>query len=400
MIEVEEAVRLVLDRCQQLDPVELAVVDALGCALAEEVRSDVDSPPHDKSLVDGFAVRLSDAVPGTELEVLEEVTAGGVPTYPLQPGKTSHVMTGAPIPEGTEAMIMVEQVDHINQARVRLKADGVERSQFIMRRATAFAQNEVVISAGAVVRPLEVGLLCEVGRNRIRCVPPPRVSVLPTGDELVECVKKPGPGQIRNSNGPMLHSAAAREGAHVAVLEVGRDESQQLRSQIQHGLSSDILVLSGGVSAGTRDLVPPTLATLGVQEVFHKVRVKPGKPIWFGLWEDTERRCLVFGLPGNPVSSLVCFYLFVRPAIRALAGIDPTVALRRAALATSFQHRGGRPTYYPGCCVQTADGAEVTPLPWHGSSDLRGLVRANCLICFPAGDRNYSAGEHIDALDL
>ena len=179
---------------------------------------------------------------------------------------------------------------------------------------------------------------------------------------------------------------------------MGHDDAAKLRQQIEHGLQHDVLVLSGGVSAGVKDLVPGTLESLGVAKVFHKVRIKPGKPLWFGCQatNDGSSRPLVFGLPGNPVSSLVCFQVFVRPALAALSGQTFATDQPTATLATTFTQRDDRPTYHPGLFVDKDGLCHATPLGWHGSSDMRSLAEANCLIFFPAGPREYLAGETVD----
>jgi molybdopterin molybdotransferase len=210
----------------------------------------------------------------------------------------------------------------------------------------------------------------------------------------------PGPGQIRNSNGPLLTAAAARAGGAPIELEIARDDLDKLRLLVEQGLHADVLVLSGGVSAGKFDLVPEVLAELGVKEVFHKISMRPGKPLWFGVKREGERRVLVFGLPGNPVSSFVCFELFVRPAITALAGRGfialPNV---RARLAHEFDHKGGRAAYLPSSLSSEAAGeSTVTILPWQGSADLATLARANCLVRLPVKAARLEAGAMVDAV--
>jgi molybdopterin molybdotransferase len=240
-------------------------------------------------------------------------------------------------------------------------------------------------------------LLAEVGRTKVAAVPAPRVAVLATGNELVEASRVPGPGQIRNSNGPLLAGLIAQAGGQPALLGIARDEPCDLLRKIEAGLAHDVLLLCGGVSAGVLDLVPQMLAQVGVQQVFHKVNLKPGKPLWFGVQERT----LVFGLPGNPVSSLVCFELFVRPAIEKLSGRQPVGLLRtRAILTRDHPQRGERPTFWPAALTQTNQTLSVHPLAWQGSGDLRTLTGADCLAYFPAGDRLFPAGEQIDVLRL
>ena len=394
MLEVEEALQRVLAQPLKLPTERRRVEHSVGYALAEDILADVDSPPHDKALVDGYAVRIADV--DNELQVLEQVVAGAVPKKPLEPGFTSQVMTGAPIPSGTEAMVMIEATERIGDT-VRVSGR-VDPGQHVMRRGTTFSRDDVVLGEGKVIRPIEVGLLCEVGRDQVLCVSKPRIAILPTGDELVPAVEVPGAGQIRNSNGPMLEARARSAGCDVLSLGVGRDDETKLRSLVERGLDADILILSGGVSAGVRDLVPGVLNSLEVEEVFHKVRLKPGKPVWFGVREGDRHRTAVFGLPGNPVSSLVCFELLVQPLINKLSGLPSDIERIPVRLAEEFQQRGNRPTYWPGESYREGGRQFVRPLPWKGSADMLTVSRANCLIHFEAGDREYKVGEKLWAL--
>jgi molybdopterin molybdotransferase len=263
------------------------------------------------------------------------------------------------------------------------------------------ARGDVVLKAGRQLRPAEIGVLAEVGRAQLRVIPRPSVAVLATGNELVPAEATPAAGQLRNSNGPLLLAAARAAGAQTVDLGIARDEKESLRQRIARGLQTDVLVISGGVSAGVLDLVPAALGELGVEQVFHKIKLKPGKPLWFGVLPGAGVERLVFGLPGNPVSSLVCFELFVRPAIGRLAGRGEVKLLEvSAALTIDHAHRGDRDTYHPAR-LQTSGGRyQVEPLRWHGSGDLRTLVEANALACFPAGERRYRAGETIRTLRL
>lgn len=395
MIDIDEALSQVLEHCETLSPTSMATANAVGRVLAEDVLADVDSPPHDKALVDGYAIRALDA--GQTLNVVEQVVAGAVPTRAVQPGDCVQVMTGAPIPEGGEAMVMVELTDRQGD-QVAIRETNVRPGDGIMPRAKVFGQGDQVLARGTRLRAVDVGLLSEVGRANVLCHPSPIVAVLPTGDELVGCEQVPGAGQIRNSNGPMLVASAQRRGCRAMDLGIGRDDASVLRQQIEAGLKADVLLLSGGVSAGVRDLVPDVLRSLGVVEVFHKVRLKPGKPLWFGIREAADGPTLVFGLPGNPVSSLVCFELFVRPALLRLAGDASDIDLQKARLAEPFEQRGNRPTYHPGRLSSKSGPPSVRPIPWMGSADMVAVSRANCFIRFPAGDRHFDAESEVQIL--
>ena len=405
MLSVPEALNLVLERARSLSPATVSLRDAQGLILAEEITSDVDSPPHDKAMVDGYAVRTADfsnaafSNGAVELAILEEVVAGDVPSRTITSGTSSRVMTGAPIPDGADAMVMVEKTELLGE-RVRILAGPIRAGQNIMRRGTSMKSGDVVLKPPAELRPCEIGVLAEVGRAKVSVVPRVKVAVLSTGNELVPCDQIPGPGQIRNSNGPLLLAAIQRANATPVELGIARDYRDELHRLISLGLqTADVVILSGGVSAGVLDLVPGVLAELGVKKVFHKVQLKPGKPIWFGSRADESkggREQLVFGLPGNPVSCLVCFELFVRPAVERMSGRSsdhsPSEKNLSAKLSESFQHRGDRPTYHPAQWLESTEEAAiplVKPLRWHGSADLRALSQANALICFPAGDKDY-----------
>jgi molybdopterin molybdotransferase len=426
MLTVEQARRIVVQICQPKSPVRRAAADCLGLILAEEVASDIDSPPFDKAMVDGYALRSSDLIEGHgELEVIEEIIAGATSQRSGAPGQCWRIMTGAPIPADADAVVMHEHTQFIEfgatigrdagpafgrLGRVRIEEDRVRVRQNIMRQGTSLRRGDVVLSAGREIRPVEIGLLAEVGRTELSVIEPPTVAILSTGNELVPPDHVPTAGQIRNSNGPMLAAALRAAGARPIELGIVRDEPAALRDALVKGLRSDVLIVSGGVSAGALDFIPGLLKELGVAEVFHKIRLKPGKPLWFGIRSASSLApspsplapTLVFGLPGNPVSSLVCFELFVRPALARLSGrpVPEEVATTPAQLTSDFVHRGDRPTFHPAILSAGREGPTITPLPWSGSADLRGLSAANALAIFPPGDREYAAGESIESLPL
>jgi molybdopterin molybdotransferase len=401
MTTVAEAQQLILSNCGP-GPIErMALADALGQALAEDIVSDIDSPPYDKAMVDGYAIRSADVrQAGVVLQVVEEVTAGKVPTRKLEVGQATRIMTGAPLPSGADAVVMVEYTELESPDRIRVDRVPREVGDNIMSQATAMARGATVLEAGHRLRAMDLGVLSEVGRTDVAVYSRPTVAILATGDELVDADQVPGPGCIRNSNGPMLAAQVRAAAGRPLPLGIARDNEASLRERIAMGLEADILVLSGGVSAGTLDLVPRVLEDLEVRQIFHKVQLKPGKPIWFGRRIQQGCETLVFGLPGNPVSSMVCFELFVRTAMRRMQGVQPLPVFHQAELIGPFHHRGDRPTYHPAKLEFRGPLLTVEPTVWQGSSDLFGLAKANGLSYFPAGERHYAAGETVQVLWL
>lgn len=394
MLTIDAALDLILHTVSPLPATIQPLSESLGLVLAEDVHSDVDSPPFDKSLMDGFAVRAADVSAGqAALRVIEKITAGMTPTRRIGPGEAAQIMTGAPLPDGADAVVKVEDCE-LSGEIVQIATQPVPAGLSLLRRGTNLRRGDLVLSRGVTLRATQIGALAEIGRAAIAVHPQPRVAVLATGDELVPIEHTPGPGQIRNSNEAMLMAQIETAGGRAVPLGIARDVRDELRARIQQGLQADVFVLSGGVSAGTLDLVPSELAAAGVRQVFHKVELKPGKPIWFGVSAREHPRCWVFGLPGNPVSSLVCFELFVRTALRRLMGQEPA---RPPAIPARLRHEhrqpADRPTYHPANLVWTAQGPEISLVPWHGSSDLQATVAANAMAFVTGEAKTYAAGE-------
>jgi molybdopterin molybdotransferase len=275
----------------------------------------------------------------------------------------------------------------------------VSAGQNILRQGTAMRRGETILIAGQTLSAARIGALAELGQHTVPVRHRPRIAVLATGDELVPVEVTPGPGQIRNSNESMLQAQIRVANGTPVPLGIARDNRPELSAKIRQGLDADVLVLSGGVSAGKLDLVPSELAAAGVTEVFHKVDLKPGKPVWFGQFTSAHgRRGYVFGLPGNPVSSLVCFELFVRTAVRRLMGTEPARPTGQPArLVAGVHHKSDRPTFHPADLQGGPHGLTARLATWHGSSDLRATVEANGMVFLPSGERKYDAGEVVEA---
>jgi molybdopterin molybdotransferase len=400
MLTVAEALDAVRSHARRLPPQPHRLQEALGLRLAADVLADLDLPPFDKALVDGFAVRSGDA-PGagaTALRVVETVYAGRTPSKPLGPGEAAEIMTGAPLPEGADAVVMVEKTSRPDADRV-LISGAISPGQNRLIRGKEMRQGEVVVAAGSVLNAARIGVCASVGAAEVSALPRPVVGVVATGDEVVPFDKVPGPGQIRNSNTLLLTALAESSGCLPWTYPIVPDRPEALRQTFGEALAeADVLLVSGGVSAGQKDLVPAALEDVGVRPVFHKVRVKPGKPLWFGVGPDRGDRppALVFGLPGNPVSGLVSFLLFVRPALAILSGREAEETTISFPLATDYRHADDRDVYRPARLV--GDGTKVEPLMWSGSSDLRGAASGDGFAIFPAGERMYREGEPVGFL--
>ncbi|HEY3789863.1 MAG TPA: gephyrin-like molybdotransferase Glp [Urbifossiella sp.] len=399
MLEVADALSIVLEQARPLKPASRSFSSTLllDHILAADARADRDSPPFDKSLRDGFAVRSADCTSRAELRIVEEIAAGTLPKNSLGTGECSRIFTGAPMPDGADAVVMQEDTETIDD-RVRILDSAVRPGQWIFPRASEMRVGDVVLAAGTRITPAAIGILAAIGLAKVKFYSKPRVAVIATGDELVDVLETPGPGQIRNSNGPMLVALAAAAGGRVTEYAVARDTESDLKKTIGAAMAkSDAVLLAGGVSAGKFDLVPNVLEQLGVTPHFHKVRMKPGKPLLFG----TKDRTLVFGLPGNPVSAFVCFELFARPALRKLAGdANPGPRLLKLPLAEAIAEANDRPTYRPAKLEPAEVGWSVRPLPWAGAPDLCGIAAADALIVLPPGESRYDAGMPVSVIEL
>jgi molybdopterin molybdotransferase len=411
MIELDAAIGLVEATAEPLPPRRMRLLDACGLPLVEPVVADVDSPPWDRAMMDGFALQSDDAAAAAgsvlELDVVVDLAAGDVTTLSIGPGTCARIMTGAPIPAGADAVIPVERaVDGSATAhaggRVRLHDETFRPGQHVARQGVAFRAGDAVLPAGCALGAAEIGLAAEAGATHVVAAVRPRVAILSTGSELVAPDAVPAFGQTRNSNGPMLAAAVRLLAAEPIPLGIAADRPEAIRAAVAQGLAADVLLLSGGVSAGDLDLVPDIFRCCGVEKVFHKVRHKPGKPVWFGVFRrERAAPTLVFGLPGNPASSLVCFELFVRPALLILAGrprAEWHLRRGRARLAAPAKSAADRPVYLPCRLDGPPDALTATPLPWTGSSDLRGFAGATGYVALPAGRATHEPGTEVEVV--
>ena len=400
MLEVADALAEVLARVQPRTPEESPLAPTvLGRVLAKNVLADADSPPFPKSLRDGYAVVAADCEsPGAKLRVTSEVAAGTVPMKPITPGECARIFTGAPIPDGANAVVMQEDTQSLGGGLVRITDAVVKPGQHIFARGTEMRAGDVVLAAGSVLNPASLGVLAGLGKSSAKLFPAPRVAILSTGDELVEPGESLRPGQIWNSNGPMLTAQAIALGSLPRYRGIARDDVIKVRTLIGESFAdTDVLVIAGGVSVGRYDLVPKVLEELGVAIHVQRVRMKPGKPLLFG----TKDRTLVFGLPGNPVSAFVCFALFVQPALRLLAGhTEPGPRTATLPIAEAIAVSNDRPTYHPARLELGDGGWVVRPLGWKGAPDLRCLQPADALLVLPPGDTRLDSGQLVSVVLL
>ncbi|MDX1961680.1 MAG: molybdopterin molybdotransferase MoeA [Pirellulales bacterium] len=426
LLSVAAARETVLSVVKPLTATTLPLDKSIHLVLAEEIHSTGDSPPFSKAMVDGYAVGDANLGEGEILQVTQEIFAGAVSHTPLLAGQCARIMTGAPIPTGTAAVVMHERtrpVDLTANAEKLANAsfsgdqphtiqllESTKAGQNILKKGAAISAGQSLLQPGQPLSPACIGLLADQGITTVAVHPRPTVAILSTGDELVPIGQEPVGAQIRNSNSHLLQAAIHIAGGEPRVIGIARDNLPELRQKITLGLNADILLLSGGVSAGLLDLVPQVLQELGVRKVFHKIRLKPGKPLWFGVYEPenqiapeiTRTRTLVFGLPGNPVSSGVCCELFVKLAIAALRGlyVEKAISTQPALLANDFIHRGDRPTYFPARLEKRGAHIWAMPLKSAGSADLLAYALAEGLIAFPAGDKEYFPGDNVEVLPL
>jgi molybdopterin molybdotransferase len=392
LLTIDEALALVLEAVRPL-PAEIVPIEcAAGRVLAEPGLAAVDLPPFPNSAMDGFVVRAADT-PGT-LPVVARIAAGRPAPRPLAPGEAMAISTGGVIPEGADSVIPVEYVvEHDNSVEIR---EVVVPGASVRARAGDIRAGAVVVPAGVRLGPAQVGALAAAGLAEVRCARRPRVAVLATGTELVRPGEMLGPGQVYEANGLILAAQLAGAGAEVERLPAVADDESLHRAAIEHGLELDLLVTSGGVSVGAHDLVRRVESELGVEEIFWGVAVKPGRPVSFGVRGST----LVFGLPGNPVSSLVGLELFVRPAVLALQGVtDPRPPFERGRLTRAVR-RSGRDELVRARALSEDGGIALEPIEGQDSHMIAQAAAANALVLVTRGDGVVAEGESVPFLRL
>lgn len=374
-------------------PISRNIHDALGFILAQEVRADREYPPFNRSTRDGYAVRAAEIRFGAQLPCAGEIKAGDTVSVPLTPGTCIQIMTGAAVPPGADAVMMIEFTQRAGDTVTFLRE--ASAGQNIVPRGSEAHAGDIALHPGFRLGFAELGLAAQVGATEVLCAPKPRVAILSTGDEVVPISETPGPFRIRNSNSVSLAAQVRLAGGEPVLLGNALDRTDDLGAKIEQGLCEDILVLSGGVSMGKYDLVESVLKSLGAEFFFDAVAIRPGKPAVFGRCRDT----LVFGLPGNPVSTMVTFQLFVAPAIDVLgASRARPLPLLEATLAEGLSEKGHVTHFLPGRLEWTGAAAKVRALRWQGSGDISALSLSNCFVVVPADRLDIAAGERVSVL--
>jgi molybdopterin molybdotransferase len=382
------------------ETLDLSIAPAapLGRILAESIIADRNYPPFNRSIRDGFALRSADATtPGAKLRLIAESRAGVAYTGTVGAGECVRILTGAPVPRGANAVMMHEFTREAGDFVVFEQT--ARAGQYYVLAGAEARIGEVVVSRGTRLGYAELAMAGEVGHARIEVARRPRVAILSTGDELVPVDRPPGPFQIRNSNNISLAAQVTLAGGEALAAGSARDEVAELRARIEQGLEADLLLLSGGVSAGKYDLVEPVLKDLGAEIFFDAVAIRPGKPVVFGWCRGKP----VFGLPGNPVSTMVTFELFVVPAIEALSGCPPKpLPVFKAKLAHPVDEKGAVAHILPARMNWPKGEMDLEPkvevVLWEGSGDIGAVVRGNCFLVVHASNLHLQAGEWVDVL--
>lgn len=407
VLSFEQACATVLEYAQRLAPPQAkssknaALADALGRVLAEPVLADRDFPPFPRATRDGYALRAGDVatVPAT-LRVVGQIQAGAAFNGRIALGQAVEIMTGAAVPEGGDAVVMVEYTARASGSEQVEIQRAVSAGENVVARGAEARAGQQVLAPGTRLGAAQVALAAACGKARIKVYRRPRVAILATGDELVEISRTPGPFQIRNSNTHSLAAQVEAAGGEAMRLPAAPDEPRKLTFLIQAGLESDMLLVSGGVSMGKFDLVEQALKKLGAELFFTGALIQPGRPVVFGEVKKSGGKTVpFFGLPGNPVSTMVCFDLFARPVLQALSGAEPArLPSARARLQKEVKTKTGLTRFLPAILEGGLNDPHVAAIAWQGSGDVLASARANCYLVVPPDRDTIAAGEMVTVL--
>ncbi len=395
LTEIDEARRLILERAAPLGTEPIALDEALGRALAEEVIATESVPGFDNSAMDGYAVRAADVAAAADrpasLRLAGESRAGHPADVAVGGGEAIAISTGAMLPEGADAVVRVEDTER-GEGRVEIRAPAPEGSN-IRRSGEDIEAGARILGPGRLIGPAELGVISSAPLPRVECARRPKVRVLVTGDELIRPAEPMRPGGVRDSNAHSVPALARNAGAEVAAVEHAGDDHAATREALERALDADLAVICGGVSVGEHDHVRPCLAELGAEQVFWGVSLRPGKPTWFGIASGGG---LVFGLPGNPVSAMVTFMLFARPALLAMQGLDPEARRASAVLEFDYPKKAGR-AHAVRCRLRAgAEGLVACQTGAQGSHVLTSMLDADALALIPAASEGVAAGERVE----
>ena len=396
MINADEALRIILDSTSPLKSEKIKLADATGRVLADDVVATEEIPPFDNSSMDGFAVIAADLGNASEphrvsLKIVGESSAGNPFRKKLKRGYAVRVMTGGMIPAGADAVVPIEATNEDGGESVFFTTP-VQSGQHIRRAGEDIRRGETILERGTVIGPPQIGVLASLGYAKVRVFRKPYVNLVATGDELVEVSKNPKDGQIRDSTTHSLAAYVAREGGTSESLGIVPDKRKRLKSKIKEGLDADVLLITGGVSVGKYDYVRETLEELGVEIKFWKVNIKPGRPLVFGQL----KRTLVFGLPGNPVSTSVTFLQFVRPALQKMGGRASSSALSLTAVIDHDFSKSDGKRHYIRCVVESIEGQlRARSTGTQSSGVMSSMSKANALMIVPEHVTRLQPGDSI-----
>jgi molybdopterin molybdotransferase len=397
MISIEKAIETILSNIKRLKTEDIDINYAYDFTLAEDIRADIDIPPFNKAAMDGYAVRSEDvfAVP-VVLNVKNTIQAGERASQSIESGQCVKIMTGASVPRGADSVVMVEDTELSENGHVKILKE-VKKGQHICLQGEDIKKGKVVLKHSTVIGAPEIAIISSVGKSMVSVYKKPEVAIISTGNEIVEAGNPLKEGQIRNSNGPMLRSMVMSIGCKSRYLGIAKDTESVLKTKIKEGLKSDVLLLSGGVSMGEYDLIPKVLGELGMKILFHRVFVKPGKPLLFAV----KGKSIIFGIPGNPVSNFTTFHMFIRPALHKMMGIpDSGVCFDDAVMDIDFKNRTERVHVVPSRCFVKDTELYVAPFTLNGSADIIGCSKANCFAVIEGGRGDIRRGEKVQVLAL